>query len=99
VYTKNEAQRAQLFFNRYVNRSTSNDLPPAHRQASAKNHRSARLNTEAPLAKNILRTGKKVRPKTAVKGKRFRCAGCHKRSPRPVKSPAPWYCASCLKPA
>ena len=50
------------------------------------------------LAKNILRTGKKVRPKTAVKGKRFLCAICRKRSPKPVKTPAPWYCPNCLKP-
>jgi hypothetical protein len=45
----------------------------------------------------VLRTGKKVRPKTAVKGKRFRCAVCRKRSPRPVKTPAPWYCPICLE--
>jgi hypothetical protein len=38
-----------------------------------------------------------VRPKTAVKGKRFRCAKCRKRSPKPVKTPAPWYCDNCLK--
>src|SRR5882672_3845245 len=44
----------------------------------------------------ILRTGKRVRPKTTVKGKRFRCARCHKRSPKPVKTPAPWYCLNCL---
>ena len=31
---------------------------------------------------------KKVRPKTAVKGKR---------SPKPVKTPAPWYCPKCFK--
>ena len=49
------------------------------------------------MAKNFPRTGKKVRPKTAVKGKRFRCAKCRKRSPHPVKTPAPWYCPHCLK--
>jgi ribosomal protein L37AE/L43A len=32
-----------------------------------------------------------------VKGKRYRCAECHKRSPKPVKTPAPWYCAKCLQ--
>jgi ribosomal protein L37AE/L43A len=42
------------------------------------------------------RTGKKTRPKTAVKGKRYLCAKCRKRSPKPVKTPAPWYCPSCL---
>jgi hypothetical protein len=47
--------------------------------------------------KNIPKTGKKTRPKTAVKGKRFLCAKCRKRSPRPVKTPAPWYCPACLK--
>jgi hypothetical protein len=47
------------------------------------------------MAKNILRTGKRIRPKTAVKGKRYRCARCRKRSPRPVKTPAPWYCPKC----
>ena len=45
--------------------------------------------------KNIPRTGKRHRPKTAIKGKRYRCATCHKRSPRPVKTPAPWYCPRC----
>ena len=45
----------------------------------------------------IFRTGKKIRPKTAVKGKRYRCAVCRKRSPKPVKTPAPWYCPMCLK--
>ncbi len=34
--------------------------------------------------KNIPRTGKRYQPKTAIKGKRYRCATCHKRSPRPV---------------
>jgi hypothetical protein len=48
------------------------------------------------MARNIFRTGKKTRPKTAVKGKRYRCARCRKRSPRPVKTPAPWYCPGCL---
>ena len=42
------------------------------------------------MAKKILRTGKQSRPKTAMKGKRFRCAMCRRRSPKPVKnSPAP----------
>ena len=49
------------------------------------------------MARNFPRTGKKVRPKTAVKGKRYRCAMCRKRSPKPVKTPAPWYCPNCLK--
>jgi hypothetical protein len=47
--------------------------------------------------KNVPRTGKKTRPKTAVQGKRFLCAKCRKRSPKPVKTPAPWYCPDCLK--
>jgi ribosomal protein L37AE/L43A len=49
------------------------------------------------MARNLLRTGKRARPKTAVKGKRYRCARCHKRSPKPVKTPAPWYCPKCLE--
>jgi hypothetical protein len=49
------------------------------------------------MAKNIFRSGKKARPKTAVKGKRFLCAKYRKRSPKPVKTPAPWYCPNCLK--
>ena len=49
------------------------------------------------MSKNIPKTGKKARPKTAEKGKRFHCAKCRKRSPRPVKTPAPWYCPACLK--
>jgi len=48
------------------------------------------------MPKNIPRTGKRLRPKTAVKGKRYLCAKCRKRSPKPVKTPAPWYCARCL---
>ncbi len=51
------------------------------------------------MTKNFPRTGKRVRPKTAVKGKRYRCAKCHKRSPKPVTTPAPWYCPACLKEA
>ena len=49
------------------------------------------------MVKNTFRDGKKARPKTAVKGKRFHCAKCRKRSPKPVKTPAPWYCPNCLK--
>jgi hypothetical protein len=49
------------------------------------------------MSRNFPKTGKKTRPKTAVKGKRFLCARCRKRSPRPVKTPAPWYCPACLK--
>ena len=48
------------------------------------------------MSKNIPKSGKKGRPKTAVKGKRYLCARCRKRSPRPVKTPAPWYCPACL---
>ena len=48
------------------------------------------------MPKNIPRTGKRLRPKTAVKGKRYLCAKCRKRSPKPVKHPAPWYCPRCL---
>lgn len=48
------------------------------------------------MGEKHLRTGKQIRPKTAVKGKRYRCARCHKRSPRPIKTPAPWYCSNCL---
>jgi hypothetical protein len=48
------------------------------------------------MSKCIPQTGKRYRPKTAVKGKRYRCASCHKRSPKPVKTPAPWYCPMCL---
>lgn len=51
---------------------------------------------EVAMAKNIFRTGKKVRPKTAIKGKRYHCAKCRKRSPKPVITLAPWYCPNCL---
>lgn len=47
------------------------------------------------MSQNFPRTGKQSRPKTTVKGKRYRCATCHKRSPKPVKTPAPWYCPQC----
>lgn len=49
------------------------------------------------MSKNFPKSGKKSRPKTAVKGKRYPCAKRRKRSPRPVKTPAPWYCPACLK--
>lgn len=49
------------------------------------------------MSKSIPKTGKKERPKTAVNGKRLRCAKCRKRSPKPIKTPAPWYCPACLK--
>jgi len=49
------------------------------------------------MVKNFPRTGKKVRPKTAVKGKRFLCAMCRMRSPKPVKISAPWFCPNCLE--
>ena len=47
------------------------------------------------MSKDFPKTGKKSRPKTAVKGKRYLCAKCRKRSPKPVKTPAPWYCPKC----
>lgn len=47
------------------------------------------------MTRNIFKTGKRTRPKTTVKGKRYRCARCRKRSPKPVKTPAPWYCPRC----
>jgi hypothetical protein len=47
------------------------------------------------MAKSFPKTGKQLRPKTAVKGKRYLCAICRKRSPKPVKTPAPWYCPNC----
>ena len=48
------------------------------------------------MPKNISRTGKRLRPKTAVKGKRYLYAKCRKRSPKPVRKPTPWYCPKCL---
>jgi hypothetical protein len=48
------------------------------------------------MPKNIPRTGKRLWPKTAVKGKRYLCAKCRKRSPKPVKVPSPWYCPRCI---
>lgn len=48
------------------------------------------------MPKSVSKTGKKDRPKTAEKGKRYLCAICRKRSPKPVKTPAPWYCPKCL---
>jgi hypothetical protein len=40
-------------------------------------------------------SGRRVRPRTAVRGKRYLCAICRKRSPKPVLTPAPWYCPNC----
>jgi hypothetical protein len=50
------------------------------------------------MGRITVRTGKKIRPKTAIKGKRYLCAKCRKRSPKPVKTPAPWYCPHCSLP-
>ena len=47
------------------------------------------------MTRNILRTGKKTSPKTAVTGHLYRGAKCRVRSPKPVKTPAPWYCPNC----
>jgi hypothetical protein len=49
------------------------------------------------VSKNFPKTGKKTCPKTAVKSKRFLCAKCCKRSPKPAKTPAPWYCPACRR--
>ncbi|CAN5415124.1 hypothetical protein BH10PLA2_BH10PLA2_25600 [soil metagenome] len=51
------------------------------------------------MGRIIHKTGKQTRPKTSFKGKRYLCATCRKRSPKPVKTPAPWYCPNCLKHA
>jgi hypothetical protein len=45
------------------------------------------------------RSGKRVCPKTAVRGKRYLCAVCRNRSPKPVTTPAPWYCPKCVQQA
>jgi hypothetical protein len=50
------------------------------------------------MGEKRLKTGKKVRAKTAPRGKRYLCAKCRKRSPRPVFTPAPWYCPKCAPP-
>ncbi|MGL4551657.1 MAG: hypothetical protein ACRC33_10750 [Gemmataceae bacterium] len=50
------------------------------------------------MARNTPESGKRTRPKTAVRGKRYRCAVCRKRSPRPVTTPAPWICPGCSGP-
>jgi hypothetical protein len=58
---------------------------------------SAKTPPQVAMGEKILKTGKKTRPKSAFKGKRFRCASCHRRSPKPVKTPAPWYCSTCAR--
>jgi len=47
------------------------------------------------MDRQVNRTGKQTRPRTAVRGKRYLCAICHQRSPRAVTTPAPWYCPKC----
>lgn len=47
------------------------------------------------MGEKVDRSGKKIRPRTAERGKRYLCARCRKRSPRPVFAPAPWYCPNC----
>jgi hypothetical protein len=54
---------------------------------------------EISMGRITHKTGKKTRPKTAIKGKRYLCAICRKRSPKPVKTPAPWYCPRCASQA
>lgn len=49
------------------------------------------------MTQKFPKSGKQSRPKTTVKGKRYLCAICRKRSPKPVKAPAPWYCESCRR--
>lgn len=51
------------------------------------------------MGEKVDRSGKRVRPKTAARGKRYLCARCRKRSPRPVLAPAPWYCPKCAPQA
>ena len=41
------------------------------------------------MAKNFPRTGKKIRPKTAVKGKRYLCATCRQEKPEARQDPGP----------
>lgn len=41
-------------------------------------------------------SGKQVRARTAIRGKRYLCAKCRKRAPQAVITPAPWYCEKCL---
>jgi len=48
------------------------------------------------VGRNIPKSGKKTRPRTAPRGKRYLCARCRKRSHRAVISPAPWYCSKCI---
>ncbi|QDV34593.1 hypothetical protein [Tautonia plasticadhaerens] len=48
------------------------------------------------MPRSVPKSGKRNRPKTVYKGKRYLCAICRKRSPKPVKTPAPWYCPKCL---
>jgi len=48
------------------------------------------------MAKNFPRTEKKMRPKAALKGKRFLYGKYRKRNPKPVKTPTPWYCPHSL---
>ena len=39
------------------------------------------MRPEAAMAEKTLKTGKKMRPKSAVKGKRFRCAHVPSKKP------------------
>lgn len=56
-----------------------------------------RIDGTLTMGRNDIKTGKRSRPKTATKGTRYRCAKCHKRSPKPLKTPAPWFCPNCLQ--
>ena len=45
---------------------------------AARSHALGEVDDGRMMARNIFRTGKQTRPKTAVKGKRYRCAKCRK---------------------
>ena len=48
------------------------------------------------MVKNIPKTGKNL-PENRRERQTLPLRKCRKRSPRPVKTSAPWYCPSCLK--
>lgn len=73
-----------------------NEIIEASESNPAFGRRGARWK-ELFMGKHLFKSGKQTRPKTAAKGKRYRCAKCRKRSPKPVKTPAPWYCPRCLQ--
>jgi len=69
--------------------------PPSSRRGCRRFGRFRRFNSDFPRFLPA-GSGERLCWRSTARGKRYLCAKCRKRSPRPVKTPAPWYCPRCL---